>query len=360
VNRALDGDIIALELIDGPAENGSSDGSIDAPAATGEGVISSNTAEAEAYQIEALPQPEKPSALAPSDGQFGRVVGIIKRNWRQYAGSLVPVDEVAPAAAAAHLPSEEEYDGDEVPSERALFIPQDSRLPRVEISTRRLAELLPCRVLVSVDCWPSYSPHPLGHFVRSFGASGSKSVETAVLLHEYEVPHEAFSPAVMACLPPADWKITEEVVAARTDLRHLPVVSIDPPGCKDIDDALHCRRLPDGTLEVGVHIADVGYFVEPGSALDQEAQHRSTSTYLVDRRLDMLPGYLTTQLCSLRSHEDHLAFSVIWIMDDDANIIDVSFCKSAIHSVASMTYDEAQVCCSCCFFNMALVIIFCA
>jgi len=167
-----------------------------------------------------------------------------------------------------------------------------------------------------------------------------------------------------------DWKISEDVVAQRTDLRHIPVVSIDPPGCKDIDDALHCVRLPNGRLEAGVHIAgtplyfapgkldailsiitifslyftsDVTYFVQPDSAIDKEAAHRSTSTYLVERRLDMLPGLLTTQLCSLRSKEDHLAFSVIWEMDDDANIYDVRFCKSAIHSVASLTYDEAQV-----------------
>lgn len=89
--------------------------------------------------------------------------------------------------------------------------------------------------------------------------------------------------------------------------------------------------------------ADVTHFVEPDSPLDKEASHRSTSTYLVDRRLDMLPGYLTTQLCSLRSSEDHLAFSVLWEMDDDGNIYDVKFTKSVIHSVASLTYDEAQI-----------------
>ena len=216
-----------------------------------------------------------------------------------------------------------------------------------------------------------------------------------MLLHEFDVPHEAFTPEVMACLPPEgwvwvramlmwlggwaialscwhcwhcgrcwrcwriscfmwsgasdrcglllsydtmplsspittqhtnispltniwtyknillyiySWKITEEVVAQRTDLRHIPVVSIDPPGCKDIDDALHCVRLPNGRLEAGVHIADVTFFVHPDTPLDKEAAHRATSTYLVERRLDMLPGLLTTELCSLRANEDHLAF----------------------------------------------------
>lgn len=287
------------------------------------------------------------SAEKSEEAILGRVVGVIRRNWRQYAGSLVQCNEsdLVNQNESQLLTADDGIENFESPTEKAMFLPQDLSTPPVLISTRRLQELLSCRVIVSIDSWPSYSQYPLGHFVRSFGQAGAKTVETSVLLHEYEVPHEAFSDAVMACLPPPDWKITEKIVSERTDLRCLPIVSIDPPGCKDIDDALHCRRLADGRLEVGVHIADVGYFVEPGSALDQEAQHRSTSTYLVERRLDMLPGYLTTQLCSLRSHEDHLAFSVIWIMDDDANIFDVTFCKSVIHSVASLTYDEAQVCC---------------
>ena len=90
------------------------------------------------------------------------------------------------------------------------------------------------------------------------------------------------------------------------DLRHLPIVSIDPPGCKDIDDALHCIRLPNGNLQIGVHIADVTFFVQPDTALDKEAAFRSTSTYLVEKRLDMLPSYLTTELCSLRSNEGEI------------------------------------------------------
>lgn len=180
--------------------------------------------------------------------------------------------------------------------------------------------------------------------MRTLGKDGDKAVETQILLHEFDVPHASFSTEVMACLPPKHWSITPEVVneRGRIDLRNIPVVSIDPPGCKDIDDALHCIRLPNGNLEVGVHIADVSYFVHPETPLDKEASHRSTSTYLVERRLDMLPEFLTTHLCSLRSKEDHLAFSVIWEMDDSANIIDVKFFKSVIHSVASLTYDEAQ------------------
>ena len=165
-----------------------------------------------------------------------------------------------------------------------------------------------------------------------------------MILLEHEIPHESFSGKVLACLPPEDWTITAENSVGRKDLRHLPVLSIDPPGCKDIDDALHARPLENGNLEVGhsrdgmtsrtlicvlrsrqvgtttilsvssqpelslpqvgVHIADVTHFVEAGSALDEEASSRSTSTYLVERRLDMLPGILTETLCSLKPNVD--------------------------------------------------------
>ena len=139
-----------------------------------------------------------------------------------------------------------------------VFIPVDTKVPPVFIRTRRRDELLHQRILVALDDWSAQSVFPWGHFVLALGADGDKAVETQVLLHEFGVSHEAFSNDVMACLPSADWKISPEVVAQRRDLRHLPVVSIDPPGCKDIDDALHCMRLPNGNIQVGVHIA--GWF----------------------------------------------------------------------------------------------------
>ena len=107
---------------------------------------------------------------------------------------------------------------------------------------------------------------------------------------------------VLACLPPADYRIEPE--PGRADLRHIPVLSIDPPGCKDIDDALHCIQLENGNWQVGVHIADVTHYVEAGTAIDLEAANRSTSTYLVNKRLDMLPSLLTTDLCSLKGNVD--------------------------------------------------------
>ena len=125
-------------------------------------------------------------------------------------------------------------------------------------------------------------------------------------------------------------------------MRHLPVLSIDPPGCKDIDDALHCTALQNGNFQVGVHIADVTHYVKPGTAIDIEAANRSTSTYLVNKRLDMLPGLLTADLCSLKGDLDRFAFSVLWEVSPEAEIINVEFRKSIIHSIAALTYQQAQ------------------
>ena len=296
---------------------------------------------------------EDESTAAPPVKAAGRVVGILRRNWRKYAGSLFRGDDAITAAAAAAASTSTsgavegvlESGGEEGAAGEAsscVFRPVDTRVPPIRIATRRASELQTKRILVTIDTWPADSALPLGHYVYTIGDDGVKDVETQVLLHEFDVPHAEFNADVMACLPPGNWQISEDIIAKRTDLRHIPVVSIDPPGCKDIDDALHCTRLPNGNLQAGVHIADVTHFVHPDTPLDKEAAHRATSTYLVERRLDMLPSLLTTELCSLRSKEDHLAFSVLWEFTPEGDIIDVSFCKSVIHSVASLTYGEAQ------------------
>lgn len=129
----------------------------------------------------------------------------------------------------------------------------------------------------------------------------------------------------------------------RVDLRDKLICSIDPPGCVDIDDALHCKILPNGNYEVGVHIADVTHFVKPNTPLDQEGASRGTSVYLVDKRIDMLPMLLGTNLCSLKPYVDRYAFSVIWELDSNANIVNVEFMKSCIKSREAFAYEEAQL-----------------
>lgn len=127
------------------------------------------------------------------------------------------------------------------------------------------------------------------------------------------------------------------------DLRDLTICSVDPPGCTDIDDALHARELGNGLYEMGVHIADVSHFVKPGSALDLEAASRGTTVYLADQRIDMIPGALSSNLCSLVEGKERLTFSVIWTIDPKtAEIKDTKFGKSVICSKGALEYEEAQ------------------
>lgn len=126
------------------------------------------------------------------------------------------------------------------------------------------------------------------------------------------------------------------------DLRGLVVCSVDPIGCKDIDDALHCKILPNGNYEVGVHIADVTHFVKPNSEIDREAARRCTTVYMVEKRTDMLPGLLTTDLCSLRGGVERLVFSVIWEIDSKTfKPVSSHFSKSVIKSAAALDYYTA-------------------
>lgn len=164
-----------------------------------------------------------------------------------------------------------------------------------------------------------------------------------MLLIEHDVPHSAFSEEVLSFLPKLPWRITDADLAERVDLRSLNICSVDPPGCTDIDDALHCRRLPNGNLETGVHIADVSHFIRPNNAMDREAASRGTTVYLVDKRVDMVPGLLSSNLCSLRGNEERFAFSCVWEMDNEANIVATRFHKSVICSKRAMTYEEAQL-----------------
>lgn len=226
----------------------------------------------------------------------------------------------------------------------ALFISKDRRIPKIRIKTRQLGNLLDKRILVAVDSWDCASRYPSGHYVRTIGEIGDRDTESEVVLIENDIDARPFSSQVLSCLPPLPWFVSSEDVAnpVRQDLRQLCVFSVDPPGCKDIDDALHCTVLSNGNFEVGVHIADVTNFVHPGTALDTEAAQRGTSVYLVERRIDMLPKPLTEDICSLRADVERLAFSVIWEMTPDAEIISTKYTKSVIKSCAALSYVEAQ------------------
>ncbi|CAI6003897.1 unnamed protein product, partial [Closterium sp. NIES-64] len=229
---------------------------------------------------------------------------------------------------------------------RALFVAADRRVPRIRVETRQAAQLMGKRILVAIDSWQPDSAFPSGHYVKTLGDIGDRETESELLLMENDIDARPFSQQVLACLPPLPWSVSPADVTdprtKREDLRHVRVFSVDPIGCRDIDDALHCVPLPNGNFDVGVHIADVTNFVLPGTPLDVEASQRGTSVYLVERRIDMLPKPLTEDICSLRGGVERLAFSCIWEMTCEAEIVSVRFTKSVIKSAAALSYVEAQ------------------
>ncbi|XP_020094841.1 exosome complex exonuclease RRP44 homolog A isoform X1 [Ananas comosus] len=330
MNRAFDGDIVAVELL--PQDQwheGKSLIAADDEEDEEEDVRLAPSSADDAPRNTNLVQSTPASTAYVSTRPVGRVVGIIKRNWNSsYCGSLEPMPMPAGNGGVAH----------------ALFISKDRRIPKIRIQTRQLGNLLDKRIIVAVDSWDCLSRYPSGHYVRTIGEIGDRDTETEVVLIENDINSRPFSTQVLACLPPLPWTLSAEDLSSssRQDLRHLRVFSVDPPGCKDIDDALHCTPLPNGNFEVGVHIADVTNFVHPGTPLDEEAAQRGTSVYLVERRIDMLPKPLTEDICSLRSDVERLAFSVIWEMTPDAEIISTRYTKSAIKSCAALSYVEAQ------------------
>lgn len=313
MNRAMHGDSVVVVLL-GKGEK------VDSP----DGVDGEE--DGLDVAVPAIVSEESASSMAPR----GKIVGVVGRKWRAYCGSI-DRKGIRPDAT----------------SQTVLFCPMDRRIPRIRIKTRQATDLSTQRILVAVDGWDRRSAYPHGHLVRQLGPTGDKATETEAILLEHDVAHAEWTPAVLACLPEAGekWTFDEAGLAAegREDLRHLDVCSIDPPGCTDIDDALHAIVLPSGLIQVGVHIADVTHFVQTGKAIDEEAAARGTTVYLVDRRIDMLPSLLGTNLCSLRSNVDRFAFSCIWEMDPEtAEVVSTRFTKSVIRSRASFTYQQAQ------------------
>jgi len=232
-----------------------------------------------------------------------------------------------------------------------LAEPLDQRVPRINISTRQAESLGGKLLVVALDFWEPDHRYPTGHYVRTLGVVGDTNAESEAILMEHEVNTAPFSAQVQSCLPVKGWTIPADEIARRLDLRedgHTLVCSVDPPGCVDIDDALHARALPsaqDGAprYEVGVHIADVGHFIKAGTPIDAEAAARATTVYLVNRRIDMVPKRLGEDLCSLHEKVDRLAFSVIWVVDHEANVISTKVAKTVIRSVAALSYEQAQL-----------------
>lgn len=229
-------------------------------------------------------------------------------------------------------------------SERFAFLrPDNMRLhvdiyiPKDKLNKAKNGE----KVMVKVLDWPHGADSPNGEVVEILGMPGTNDAEMISILVENGI-NPKFPQEVIAQAEYVSAEITSEMVQGRKDFRDILTFTIDPLDAKDFDDAISYRILENGNKEIGVHIADVSYYVQSNTPMDEEAQKRSNSVYLVDRVVPMLPEQLSNFACSLRPDEDKLAFSAVFEFDDKDKIVHQWFGRTVIHSNRRFTYEEAQ------------------
>ena len=198
------------------------------------------------------------------------------------------------------------------------------------------------KAVVKIIQWPNQDhKNIIGQVIDILGKTGENNAEMHAILAQYNLPYK-YPKNVEEAAEKIDAAITPEEIARREDFRDVFTCTIDPKDAKDFDDALSIRKTDKGLWEVGVHIADVSHYVKEGSTIDKEAYARATSIYLVDRTIPMLPERLCNFICSLRPDEEKLCYSVIFKMDDEANIKDWHLAHTVIKSDRRYAYEEVQ------------------
>ena len=197
------------------------------------------------------------------------------------------------------------------------------------------------KVVASLTDWPDNSKNPFGKITQVLGKPGEHNTEIHSILLEYGLPYE-FSKEIEDEAGDLPIEITKEEIAKRRDMRADLTFTIDPKDAKDFDDALSFKKLENGHYEIGIHIADVSHYLQPKTALDDEAYERATSVYLVDRVVPMLPEMLSNGVCSLRPNEEKLTFSAVFEINEKAQLINQWFGRTVTYSDQRFAYEEAQ------------------
>ena len=258
-------------------------------------------------------------ARRPHSGLEGEVTEIIRRAKDTFVGTL----QVKGKFAYLVTPDK---------SDRDIFIPLSG------LKKGRDGE----KAVVKVVEWPdSPDRNPVGKVIDILGAAGENNTEMHAILAEYGLPY-SYPENVEQAAEQISSDITDAALEGREDFRDVVTFTIDPHDAKDFDDALSIRPIKKGLWEVGVHIADVSYYVQEGSIIDKEAYKRATSVYLVDRTIPMLPEKLCNNLCSLRQDEDKLTYSVIMEMTDGGVVKRSRIARTVIRSNRRFTYEEVQ------------------
>ncbi|UBZ08099.1 ribonuclease R [Salegentibacter mishustinae] len=197
------------------------------------------------------------------------------------------------------------------------------------------------KVVVELEEWPEKADSPFGKIIQVLGTPGEHHTEIHSILAQYGLPHE-FPQEIEDFANQIDTSIQPEEIKKRRDMRDVLTFTIDPADAKDFDDALSFQELKNGNVEVGIHIADVSHYLQPGTVLDDEAYERATSVYLVDRVVPMLPEVLSNNACSLRPNEEKYTFSAVFEVDKNTKVVNEWFGRTVTYSDARFAYEEAQ------------------
>ena len=217
------------------------------------------------------------------------------------------------------------------------FLAADIIIPRSKLKGGKTGD----KAIARITQWRDEEMNPKGEVVDILGKKGENTAEMHAILAEFGLPYN-YPANVEKAANQIDAGITPQEIAKREDFRKVTTFTIDPRDAKDFDDALSIRKMKNGNWEVGVHIADVTHYVTPTSIIEKEARERATSVYLVDRTIPMLPEHLSNGICSLRPNEEKLTYSVIFEMDDKANVLNSRIVRTVIKSDRRFTYEEAQ------------------
>ena len=276
---------------------------------------------------------ERNSAHAMS-GDKVRIAFFAKRHGRAAEGEVVEILERANDTFVGTLEVAKSY-AFLLTENRTLA--NDIFIPKENLKGGKNGD----KAVVKIVEWPDKAKNPKGMVIDILGKAGDNNTEMHAILAEFGLPY-TYPMAVEKAADRIPEEIPQEEIARREDFRQVTTFTIDPRDAKDFDDALSIRRMENGHWEVGVHIADVTYYVTEGSLIDREAEKRATSVYLVDRTIPMLPERLCNGLCSLRPNEEKLAYSVIFEMTDKAEVKKSRVVHTLIKSDRRFTYEEAQ------------------
>jgi protein SSD1 len=397
-NRALEGDLVAIELLDvdevwgqkrekeekkkrkditdtrsgGAGQNGKSDGaSTDTTSIAPDGSIrrrgslrqrptqkKNDDVEVEGQSLLLMEEEEISDEQKPL--YAGHVVAVIERVAGQmFSGTLGLLRPSSQATKEKQEAERQSRDGAHGRSESRAqdkpkivwFKPTDKRVPLIAIPTEQAPRDFVDKHMdyanrIFVACikrWPITSLHPFGTLVEQLGEMGDLRVETDALLRDNNFGSDEFSDAVLKSVGWDDWSLkteSEDVLSARLDLRGERIFTIDPNGTNELDDALHIKKLDNGLFELGIHVTDVAHFVKANSLVDREAKKRGTGVYLMTRAVNMLPSKLCAEVCSLIPGEGRLTVSVIFHVNSETGQIEgePTIRKSIIQSSGKVSY----------------------